>query len=341
MKYHLLFSFLLLPFWGKAQVNVLPSVQICLEQNNNELEIRLIPDGNFQGVVSNIQFTLECSDSNTSFGNILQTPLQAAYMSVQKAGNDTIIGTNKYQTYVVRGLVSMSDASINQTWQANTPVVLMKLQPSSFAGAFAIYNPYTPAMNRASYVELNGVQRATTISCIIGSLNPSINLFAKWAGNDANLTWEKTEQVEYQSYFLERADKGEEFKKVGETDGQTFHFLDKSVRLTHEDYVRYRLTAVDIDGKMETTDPVTLNISEMLQIIAYPNPVEEAIFLQFTGIEEASVKICDVNGKIYYEQAREITGNLLKISTQNWASGVYYLAVQGGNQQESFKFVKR
>jgi len=176
--------FIFLPFFSFAQQNV----ALCLQKSNGRLQVRMIPSATFQGVFSNVQFTIEADDNNLSFGNIMQATPENQYIPMEKADNEIVINGKKYQTFVGTGLVNMNVVGINKTWQANTPYTIMELMPSNINANFSIVNNvYTTASNRDAYVELNGNSRTGLITCSTNPLSNAMNLLAEWKENDAFL----------------------------------------------------------------------------------------------------------------------------------------------------------
>lgn len=69
---------------------------------------------------------------------------------------------------------------------------------------------------------------------------------------------------------------------------------------------------------------------------AYPNPVSDRLFISLEGFQgsDISMHLCDINGKIIYEQ-RNISADQLpmEIDTRSWSSGFYILYIQSNRQR--------
>lgn len=70
-------------------------------------------------------------------------------------------------------------------------------------------------------------------------------------------------------------------------------------------------------------------INENFKIRVYPNPASEFIYIQVDGFNSLSIKLISSLGKVMKE--KNIERNLLKISTENMISGLYYLNIYKNN----------
>ena len=114
------------------------SVDIGLfESADNMLEVRLNPHQDFDGIVSNVLFTVRWSaDKNYSFGNIFQDQAVVSYIPILKSGDVVQDGDFKYQVFFGTGMLSMSN--IAQNWTANSELVLMRIPVNTNQGVFEI-----------------------------------------------------------------------------------------------------------------------------------------------------------------------------------------------------------
>ena len=73
--------------------------------------------------------------------------------------------------------------------------------------------------------------------------------------------------------------------------------------------------------------------------VAYPNPGGNTLNIR-TALQNARVVICDLNGKMVYNQ--EITDNITTIKTIAWPSGTYiWKVLVNGKEAESGKWIKQ
>jgi hypothetical protein len=73
--------------------------------------------------------------------------------------------------------------------------------------------------------------------------------------------------------------------------------------------------------------------------VAYPNPGKDILNIR-TALQNARVVICDLNGKMVYNQ--EITDNITPITTTSWSSGTYiWKVIANGKEAEFGKWIKQ
>jgi hypothetical protein len=82
------------------------------------------------------------------------------------------------------------------------------------------------------------------------------------------------------------------------------------------------------------------NVPENISLTVYPNPSSSGIFevSLLAGISNATMKVCDVTGKIL--MSKNSTGRSMFINLSDRASGVYFLFIEHDHQQFSAKLIK-
>lgn len=142
---------------SKAQ----PQVDLSIAYVNQHLEVSLIPTASFQGVVSNVQFTLSWEGSADVLGSLQQLPGVQAYIPMRRAGSGWAVDAQQFQSFAGAGLMSMRDLPTN--WEAETPVLLLKVAVSDPSITFALSeHPTVAERNGRFYAELNGVEASGT-----------------------------------------------------------------------------------------------------------------------------------------------------------------------------------
>ena len=105
------------------------------------------------------------------------------------------------------------------------------------------------------------------------------------------------------------------------------------------------LKQTDFDGQFEYSPIVSVeNISDFRKISVFPNPVTNGfINLSFEGLEgeEMVIEIDDVLGKIMHIRSIEIIGlyEELRLSTNSYAPGIYYLRMHTVTGAEVYKII--
>ena len=86
-----------------------------------------------------------------------------------------------------------------------------------------------------------------------------------------------------------------------------------------------------------STDPVYQS-----QVNAYPNPFTTRLEIDLSNIQaqNAFVKICDIQGKVLFEDVVETKTNKITINTPDWAAGIYILTISTDTEIAQTKLVK-
>jgi len=138
----------------------LPLVDATLVDNgNNELEVRVRPDGFFDGLFSSIVFTIKWDAADgANLGSITQ-PLPAdEYISINKSGAEQNDMGDRYQVFAGFGFTPLSNVPFS--WTAGNEYVLMTIPVINGSSTFELLNNSWTAVNNADYyVSLNGLDR--------------------------------------------------------------------------------------------------------------------------------------------------------------------------------------
>lgn len=103
----------------------------------------------------------------------------------------------------------------------------------------------------------------------------------------------------------------------------------------------YRLEIVDFDGSKEYSAAVALDFeSEVAELLVFPNPADELFFVQSeTELNEASISIIDLSGKLIVIEKTQISKQLVQLNTSELRSGVYFVQIKQGQKIETVKVV--
>ena len=107
----------------------------------------------------------------------------------------------------------------------------------------------------------------------------------------------------------------------------------------------FQLRQVDVDGKNEWSDMISVSMRTDEPIKISPNPATDFIDIeiQFENIgrtDEANIMIIDSQGKNVFTKPTALS-ELDRISIESLASGLYILVVQSGTISKQIKFIKR
>lgn len=141
-----------------------PLVDIGLFQKGADtLEVKLVPKGNFSGVVSNVVFAIRWeSGCNVNLGSVVQSAQAASYIPVSKSGSQQSSSGYTYQIFGGAGMTPMSSAGAS--WFNGVAVTVMKIKVSNPRGFFEIKNDtWTGTSNGNYFVSLNGQNKTGVI----------------------------------------------------------------------------------------------------------------------------------------------------------------------------------
>jgi len=92
------------------------------------------------------------------------------------------------------------------------------------------------------------------------------------------------------------------------------------------------------------TSTVKIEESYFSNISLFPNPITNELSIQFENpLEQGLISICDVSGRqVYSYNARQLgaLGGLIKVDTEFWKSGVYFVSICRSGQFATHKILK-
>ena len=161
------------------------------DAGSNTLEVRIKPNGPFDGIPSNIAFSIRWSAaSEVHLGEILQSKAEKSYIPMLKSGEEHQAGGYRYQVFAGFGFSPMKAFAIN--WEADKEVVLFRIPFEGGISKFEIVNDswtgdiennadfyvslagknktgliYHPAADFCNFFEVGG--KTTTVLCYKGS----------------------------------------------------------------------------------------------------------------------------------------------------------------------------
>ncbi len=145
-----------------------PNVDIGLYDNGSgQLQVRLRPDGPFDGLVSSIVFTIRWSDaSGATLGLVAQQSPQSFYLPTGKSGPMQTDGGYRYQIFAGVSLVTLLDAET--AWVGGEEIVLCQIPVNGSAYFEIVNDAWTGDVghNGDYYISLNGQNRTGSIYSI-------------------------------------------------------------------------------------------------------------------------------------------------------------------------------
>jgi hypothetical protein len=139
-------------------------------------------------------------------------------------------------------------------------------------------------------------------------------------------------------FRVERSSDGEFWEAIGTVQASgnsntllSYEFVDRN---PIEGMSYYRLTSFDLDGSISYKGVRSVEAHNELAV--YPNPTKGELFIRNGGeLSLGNILVMDVYGRVigqFYSEQEE-----LKIQTNGWKSGVYYLITESGKSYRVLK----
>lgn len=138
-------------------------VDITLAPNaNGQLEVKLRPTSNFDGMVSSLVFTVKWdAGSEAHLGAIQQEAPATTYLPISRSGGEQEAGGDRYQIFVGFGMTPMQ--WIPSEWVAGQEYTVMTIPVTGTAEFSLVNNTWTGLNNADYYLALGGVDETGTI----------------------------------------------------------------------------------------------------------------------------------------------------------------------------------
>jgi hypothetical protein len=182
----------------------LPTVDITLAPlESGSVQVRLRPDGNFNGLVSSLVFTVRWLDADAaSLGGVSQISPANFFMPFSKSGPEQVSGIYRYQVFAGFSLVTLED--LETAWVGGEEVIIGEVAVNGGPSLFEIVNDdWTGDINNNGdyYISLNGQDRTGEIYTfstggISGGLEQGgLSVLPNPAFGSTTLTMDLSEQV--------------------------------------------------------------------------------------------------------------------------------------------------
>ncbi len=164
--------------------------------------------------------------------------------------------------------------------------------------------------------------------------------------NKVSLTWATAMEKENDTFIIERATDGINFKPIGQVKGrgdtktrQEYNFVDNAPA---KGINYYRLKQVNKDGKFTYSKIVAVNIDclDCVEVNIYPNPSSLGVFRLTHNsplLEKVNVWVTNALGMTVYEGTMSENTFMLNISNQ--PKGIYLLSLQFPHETKTYKLI--
>jgi len=168
------------------------------------------------------------------------------------------------------------------------------------------------------------------------------------AENNIQLNWKTANEVNCQSFVVEKSTDAINFKEIGSLDAkngkENYYSLLDLKSTVEKNY--YRIKQVDKDGKITYSNTILVSLKKLLinSISLFPNPVKDKLTLNINAAtkNQASIKIIDATGRVVLKQNADlVVGNQsISLNASNLSAGIYTITVNFGEETISQKLIK-
>ncbi|HMI77345.1 MAG TPA: T9SS type A sorting domain-containing protein, partial [Ferruginibacter sp.] len=172
------------------------------------------------------------------------------------------------------------------------------------------------------------------------------------SNNNALLTWKTTNEMNVQSFDIERSTDGRNYSAIGNavalntTGINNYNYTDNNIASLGAPLIYYRLKQKDISGRFSYSGIIVLTPDNTKSfVLFYPNPVisEANITITINKKEQVQARVIDNAGRILKQQQWNLSAGSTSFSfdLETLAKGIYYLELKGESINEQKQFVKQ
>lgn len=257
-------------------------------------------------------------------------------------GNCTYNGTNYDATVAGTPVSLLNTSTTTLTGQqiASLPTFItvaptQTLTVRVYAWITGTGTRYFPSQN----VKIEGVTSDISLPATI------INFKANWKSNYTELTWQTVNEINLESYTVEKSEGGVVFDKVGSIQSKngtsnSYAFIDYDA----QNGIRYyRIKGINRDGSSFYSKIITINkLKKDNEISIYPNPVKSVINVHYKFSNK------NLNAYIYGVDGKKVGMIVLSANSTNTSfdvgylsKGMYYININFDNSSQVVKFLKQ
>jgi hypothetical protein len=184
----------------------------------------------------------------------------------------------------------------------------------------------------------NGCTDVTTSTIMMLPVD-LLDFTAKMNGQIVELNWATASERNSSKFIVQRSTDMIEWEHIDDLDAAGYSYqvvnyasLDKE---PNKGITYYRLLQMDNDGSYEYSKAISVNNdNEISRVELFPNPVKVGETLRINSLGAETVQVINSMGAVVYEQS-EVSGEYIKILTEEFVAGLYYVRIQIGAEVES------
>ncbi|MEM6800580.1 MAG: RICIN domain-containing protein, partial [Bacteroidota bacterium] len=179
-----------------------------------------------------------------------------------------------------------------------------------------------------------------------------VSLNAKNRPASVNLRWELNEYSPNTRFEVEKSIDGIIFGRIAEIttakhgiQDVSFSYGDAEIENMENETIIYRIKMTNLtSGKTSHSSEITVKLESKrgLYLKAYPNPMRDYFTLEYSSAGESKPEIIIYAklGQVVHRQKLDSFEGRLRISTTDWAKGMYYLRLKNASTEELLKLSK-
>lgn len=223
-------------------------------------------------------------------------------------------------------------------WHAADPVSTVEINRNN--AIYAIQGNRNPFIDHPNYV--NDIWGPACFA-----LPVDLSAFhARAINNGVQLDWQTSSELNNDYFAIQHSTDGRNFQTIVYLNGVGESGTLQQYEFTHEapaigaNY--YRLKQFDFDGKSSLSEIRTVHFDSVKDILVYPNPVSETLFVKYAFAKQAThVSLKDYLGKTIRTIAVQSGSAFTSVTVEGLPNGVYILQVLSGDRiLFSERFVK-
>lgn len=147
-------------------------------------------------------------------------------------------------------------------------------------------------------------------------------------GNTSRLSWKVTDEINVQSYTLERSVNGQQFSTIytANADGRSNYSTIDAQPNTGINY--YRVKVTNIDGSFEYSNVLLVRFDAKGTVTVFPNPSKQTVYIQLADAWQGKplrIELINQAGQIVIVRSVTSSNQVETVDIRKIASGVYYL----------------
>lgn len=165
-----------------------------------------------------------------------------------------------------------------------------------------------------------------------------VSFSAKATNNGALLSWATATETNNAKFVVEKSTDGKAFSTIHIAPAKgmgSYTYTDASFHKV----AYYRLSQVDIDGKVTRYDDLVRFVKFGNEIVLYPNPVGDVLHIKTDGMPTV-VRIANTTGAEIFKGQYHHT-SIVDIDFKSQKSGIYFVKIEQNNSSSTYKVAKK